>query len=66
MALRFALFAEALAPEYVHWQQTQLTEYSSEMTSEARLTLGKAKLKAAKQLPLIRRVLFLDEEMTDG
>lgn len=65
VALRFALFAEALAPDYRHWQQWQNTEFRRDMSGEEKLHLNRQKTAAAKQIPLIRRVLFLDGHLGD-
>ena len=62
-AVRFALFAEATAPDYLSLRKVQDTDMRNVSDKGA---LGMAKMQAATLIPRFRSVLFLDAEDDDG
>lgn len=61
-AARFALYAERLTPVLADMERVRAQPFYSDMSPEAKGSLGMAKLSAGKAIVLFRELLHLEPE----
>lgn len=61
-AARFALFAERAAPFLAEDEAIVAQPLSRDLTPDSRIALAKAKLEAEKRIPIVRALLYPEDE----